>query len=175
MKSELVPIFRKIGSALFILMWVPFTCVFVGMAEEFGSAGVRFAQFVDRFLPGLLTARGADPSLLTQISVTMTFGMMFLSMALTFGAPLLGGLRGRKVLKSGRAATARIASVNNTGTYVNNQPLVRFVLEVQRDDGSPFQAETEKIVGMTQLAQFQQGAMINVRYDQDTLETVISD
>lgn len=175
MRSDLVPIFRRIGSALFILMWVPFTCVFVGMAEEFGNAGVRFTQFVDRFLPGLLTARGADPSMLTQISVIITFGMMFLSMALTFGAPLLGSLSRRKVLKSGRAGTARIVSANNTGTYVNNQPLVRFVLEVQRDDGSPFQAETEKIVGMTQLAQFQPGAAINVHYDPDTLETAISD
>ncbi|MGH2581552.1 MAG: hypothetical protein ACRDFQ_01490 [Anaerolineales bacterium] len=173
MRSDLVPIFRRIGSMLFIFMWVPFTCVFVGMAEEFGNPGVRFAQFVDRFLPGLLTARGADPSPLTSISLVITFGMMFLSMALTFGAPLLGGLRGQKVLKSGRAATARIVSANNTGTYVNNQPLVRFVLEVQREDGSPFQAETEKIVGLMQLTQFQPGAVINVRYDPDTLETAI--
>ncbi len=175
MNMDLVSILRRVGWLLFILMWVPFTGIFVGMAEEFGTPGVRFAQFVDQFIPGLLTARGSDMSLLTSISMTLTFGLMFAAMALLFGAPLLGGLLNRKILRTGKSATARIVSVNDTGTYINRQPLVHITMEVQREDGSPFQAETEKILGYSQLARFQPGATVNVRYDPDSLETAISE
>jgi Na+-translocating ferredoxin:NAD+ oxidoreductase RnfE subunit len=156
-------------------MWIPFACIFIGMAQEFGSAGVSFARFVDGFFPGLLTARGSNMSLLTSISMFATFGMMFAAMALLFGAPILGMVVNRKILRNGKTATARIVSVNDTGTYINNQPLVHITMEVQREDGSPFQAETERILGYSQLARFQAGATVNVRYDPDTLETAISD
>ena len=175
MNMNLVSILRRVGWLLFILMWVPFTGVFVGMAQEFGSAGIRFAQYVDRYVPGLLTARGSDMSLLYSVSAVLTFRLMFAAMGLMFGAPLLGGLMNRKILRTGKPATARIVSVGDTGTYINNQPLVRIVMEVQREDGSPFQAETERILGYSQLASFQPGATINVRYDPDTLETAISE
>ena len=175
MNMNLIGILRKAGTLLFIFMWAPFIFIFVGMAQEFGSTGIRFAAFVNRYFPGLLTARGGDMSLLTSVSMILTFGLMFAAMALMFGAPLLGGLLNRKVLRSGRTATACIVSMNDTGTYINRLPLVHFTLEVQREDGSPFQAETEKIVGMSQLARLQPGATVSVRYDPDTLETVISE
>ena len=175
MNMNLVSILRRVGWLLFILMWVPFTGIFLGMAEEFGNPGAQFAKFVDQFIPGLLTAHGSDMSLLTSISMIATFGMMFVAMGLLFGAPLLGGLLNRKVLRTGKPATARIVSVNDTGTYINHQPLAHITLEVQRDDGSPFQAETERILGYSQLSRFQAGATVNVRYDPDTLETAISE
>lgn len=175
MNMNLISVLRRVGTLLFILMWIPFACIFVGMAQEFGSAGEQFARFVDGILPGLLTARGSDMSLLTSISTVATFGMMFAAMALLFGAPILGGLLNRKVLRTGKSATARIIGVTDTGTYINRQPLVHITMEVQRADGSPFQAETERILGYSQLARFQPGATVNVRYNPDTLETAISD
>ena len=175
MNANLISILRRVGTLLFVLMWIPFACIFIGMAQEFGSAGVSFARFVDGFFPGLLTARGSNMSLLTSISMFATFGMMFAAIGLLFGAPVLGLVLNRKILRKGRSATARIVSVNDTGTYVNNQPLVHITMEVQREDGSPFQAETERILGYSQLARFQAGATVNVRYDPDTLETAISD
>ena len=175
MNANLISILRRVGTLLFVLMWIPFACIFVGMAQEFGSAGVSFARFVDGFFLGLLTARGSDMSLLTSISMFATFGMMFAAMALLFGAPILGMVVNRKILRNGKSATARIVSMNDTGTYINRQPLVHITMEVQREDGSPFQAETERIFGYSQLAAFQPGATVNVRYDPDTLETAISD
>ena len=99
--------------------------------------------------------------------------LMLAAMALIFGAPLIGGLLNRKVIRIGKAATARILSMNDTGTYVNRNPLMRFTLEVQPEDGGPFQAETEKVI--RQFAQLSVGSMVNVRYDPETLETAISD
>jgi len=173
MNMNTVAILRRVGTLLFILMWIPFVCVFVGMAQEFGSAGIGFAQFVDQYIPGLLTTRREDMSLLTLVSTVFTFGMMFAAMALIFGAPMLGGLLNRKLLSTGKPAKARILSMNDTGTYINRNPLMHFTLEVQPDDGSSFQAETEKVI--RQFAQLSVGSMVNVRYDPDTLETAISD
>src|SRR3989304_597643 len=42
MNMNTVAILRRVGTLLFILMWIPFVCVFVGMAQEFGSAGIGF-------------------------------------------------------------------------------------------------------------------------------------
>jgi hypothetical protein len=174
MNMNLVTNLRRVGTLLFALMWVPFAGIFIGMAREYGDAGVRFAEFVEGFVPGLMTARD-DLSMFSAISMALTFGMMFVAMAFLFGAPMLGMLRSRKILQNGKQATARILSVGDTGTYINRQPLVHITMEVERPDGSPFQAETERVLGYSQLARFQAGESISVRYDPDTLETAIAE
>ena len=125
MNANMVTLFRRVGWLLFILMWIPFVCIFAGMAQEFGSAGQQFAEFVDGFIPGLLTARGSEPSQLTLIGMVATFGLMFAAMAFLFGGPLLGGLQNRKILRTGRPATARIADELNkqyTLGYASSRP-----------------------------------------------------
>lgn len=175
MSTNIVSILRRVGTLLFVLMWVPFACIFVGMAQEFGSLGVSFARFAEQFVPGLLTARGSEPSLLTLISTYITFGMMFAAMGLIFGSPVIGWALNRRIQRSGRAATARIVSVGETGTTINDRPLLIFTLEVTPVDGSPFQAQTEKVVGYAQLAQMQPGATVNVHYDPNTFDAAIDD
>lgn len=172
---EKIHTMSKLGRLIFVLMWIPFVCVFVGMAGDMGSLGVRFAQFVDRFIPGLIATSGSVDSPLSIVSFVLTFAMMFLAMGLTFGAPLLAGLMNRKVLKNGRPASARILSAAQTGTYINENPVVRFSLEVQPQDGMSFEAEAQRLVYMTQLAAFQPGAVIPVRYDPETMEVAIPD
>lgn len=166
---------RKLGSLLFVLMWLPFTCIFVGMAGEMGGVGADFADAVSEFIPGLLEIQPSGASTLTMVSFILTFGVMLAAMALIFGAPLLAGLQNRKILRSGRAAPARILSVTQTGTYINQNPVVRFTLEVQPADGMPFEAEAERLVYQTQIPQFQPGSAVPVRYDPETLEVAISD
>jgi hypothetical protein len=175
MNMNLIAVLRRVGVLVFVLMWIPFACIFVGMAQEFGSLGVRLAQFVDGFIPGFLTARNGEASTLTLISTYITFGMMFAAMGLIFGSSIVGGWLNSRLMKTGRAATARIINVSETGTTINDNPLLHFTLEVDTGDRSPFQAQTEKVIRYSKLAQFQPGATINVSYDPDTLEIAISD
>ena len=156
-------------------MWVPFTCVFVGMAPEMGGIGRHFAGWLERIIPGLFDLQSWGLSMLTTISLVLTFGFMFAAMAFLFGTPILAGFRNRRVLRTGRTGEGRIVSVAQTGMYVNNNPVVRITLEVTPSDGRPFEAETEKLISLTQIPQFQPGALVPVRYDPDTQEVAIGE
>ena len=114
-------------------------------------------------------------SILSGVSMFVTFGMMFAAMALIFGAPLLAGLENRKLRSTGSLARAKVLSANQTGTYINENPVVHFTLEVQPDGEPPFQADAERLVPMVRLAALQPGSEVAVRYDPQTLETAISD
>jgi hypothetical protein len=172
---KLVENMRRLGSLMFLFMWLPFTCIFVGMAEEMGGFGLLVAAWVDRLLPGMLTLNDSGMSTLSEISLTITIALSVLSMVLIFGSPALAALLNRRLINSGRQATAKIISLEQTGTTINDNPVVRFVLEVDRPDGSPFHAEAERLVPLVQIPRLQPGASVQVRYDPNTLEVAISD
>jgi hypothetical protein len=161
---------RKLGSLLFVLMWMPFTCIFVGMAAEYGEWG---RELVARF-PALLTPSEDGLSTLSSVSMLVTFGTMFLAMGLVFGAPLLAGIANRRLQRSGTQAHATIKSAAQTGTYINENPVVRFELEVFPATGGTFDAATEMLVQQVEIPQFQPGNQVAVRYDPVTLEVAIS-
>jgi hypothetical protein len=161
---------RKLGSLLFVLMWVPFTCIFAGMATEYGDWG---RELVARF-PALLTPSEDGLSTLSSVSMLVTFGTMFLAMGLVFGAPLLAGIANRRLQRRGTRAHATIKSAAQTGTYINENPVVRFELEVFPATGGAFDAATEMLVQQVEIPQFQPGNQVAVRYDPVTLEVAIS-
>ena len=161
---------RKLGTLVFVFMWVPFTCIFAGMATEYGDWGRQLAA---RF-PSLLMPRPSGLSLLSAVSMAVTFGAMFIAMGLTFGAPLLAGIANRRLQRSGTLARATIKAAAQTGTYINENPVVRFELEVQPATGGAFDAETEMLVQQVEIPQFQPGNEVAVRYDPVTLEVAIS-
>jgi hypothetical protein len=72
------------------------------------------------------------------------------------------------------AATARVLSVSQTGTYFNGQPEVLLGLEVQPETGSPFVASTTAVLSFPNLAAVsQRGAIVSVRYDPATRKVVL--
>ncbi|MCW5877070.1 MAG: hypothetical protein KIS85_09370 [Anaerolineales bacterium] len=172
---EFVSRMRQIGSILFVLMWLPFLGIFVGLAGEMGDAGRSFAAWVDQYLPGLLSLRGSQISILTGVSMALTMGMMLAAMLLIFGAPFLAGFLNRRILRSGEPATAEVLSVENTGTYINSDVLVRVSLEVQPEGRTPFNAETERLASYALLARLEPGAMVRVRFDTNSLEVALED
>ncbi len=172
---NLLNIFRRVGWLLFAFMWIPFTCIFVGMAPEMGGIGRDFAAWLDKIIPGIFDLQSWGASWLTTISTVLTFGLMFAAMAFLFGTPILAGFRNRRVLRTGRIGEGRIVSVAQTGIYINNNPMVRIALEVTPSDGRPFEAETEKLLYLTQIPQYQPGAVVSVRYDPETLDVAVSD
>jgi hypothetical protein len=88
---------------------------------------------------------------------------------------LLAWYQNRRLMNSGSHATARILTATQTGTYINENPVVHFTLEVRPASGQPFDAEAEQLVNQMQIPRFQPGEHVQVRYDPDTLEVTISD
>jgi hypothetical protein len=172
---NLLNIFRRVGWLLFAFMWIPFICIFVGMAPEMGGIGRDFARKVEGVIPGMFDIQPWGASWLTTIAMVLTFGLMFAAMAFLFGTPILAGFRNRRVLRNGRTGEGRILSVAQTGVYINNNPMMRITLEVTPLDGRPFEAETERLISIAQIPQFQPGAVVPVRYDPNTQEVAIGE
>lgn len=70
-----------------------------------------------------------------------------------------------KILKTGLPARATILEIEPTGTYFNNQPQVRMLLEVNTATGENYQTEHKEIISPVYLPQFQPGAELVIKYD----------
>jgi hypothetical protein len=66
---------------------------------------------------------------------------------------------------SGVPATATILRIWDTGMTVNDDPVVGFLLQVHRQDGADYEAETRLLISRLQIPQIQPGAVVSVRYD----------
>jgi hypothetical protein len=71
-----------------------------------------------------------------------------------------------RLLAQGAPGTARVVSLEGTGTLINNAPQVVLGLEVHPATGaSPFAARCISIVSQLQIPQVQPGCMVPVRFD----------
>ena len=139
---------RRAGWVAFGLMWVPFITLMVSMFR----------------LPGGDYAWSELP-LLARLSL-VGVGVFFLTtMVLLMGAPIASWLSNRATLARGVPAEAVILKISDTGTTINNNPVVRLLLEVHPPGQPPFQAETEKLLSRLQIPQVQPGATVQVKYD----------
>ena len=139
---------RKLSWILFSLMWIPFIGIFVGMV---------------RLPSGSYT--WIEMPLITRISMILTGIFAGASMLLMTGMPVLSWLQNRSVRSEGLPARAKILKIYDTGTTINQSPVVGMVLEVHPPGGSVFQAEIEQLISRLEMPMIQPGMEIEVKYD----------
>lgn len=149
---------RRWGRISFFVMWLPFATLLVAMI------GLPSGDYSWTELP-----------ILARASLLLGGVFALISTVLLVGAPLAAAATNRSILSSGRPAPATILAITDTGTTINQNPVVRFLLEVQPNDRSAFQAETERLVSRLQLPRFQPGASIEVKYQPESLAVAIVD
>jgi hypothetical protein len=92
-----------------------------------------------------------------------------LIMLLVFGRVLLpllkSSARNSQLIKQGLPAQATILRIWDTGVTVNDNPRVGFLLEVRPMERPAFQAEASMLVSRIAVAQYQPGALVEIRYD----------
>lgn len=149
---------RKLGWMAFTAMWIPFATMFVGMIG-LPEGGYDWVE-----LPAL-----------TRYSMVIGGVLAAASTILLVGAPIASGMINRSLLSRGLPAEARILKIWETGTTINQNPVVRMLLEVRPPGGSTFQAETERLISRLQVPQVQPGAVVGVRYDPQSKAVAIVD
>ena len=140
---------RRISWVFFIVMWIPLGVVVYSAVTE-----------------------AEDPPVEALAAV---FLFVILFAVLQIGSLGIGWLEKEKIRKKGIPAKATILSVSETGTMVNNQPLLKIGLEVQPPYDSRFVATVEYIVPYSFLPQVQPGNTLQVFYLEDTKEVAIAD
>jgi hypothetical protein len=68
------------------------------------------------------------------------------------------------LLKNGTPAVAKITSVRETGTYINNQPQLAFGLKVTCDNES-WDAQVLRVTSIVEIPRLQPGAEVMVRFN----------
>lgn len=70
-----------------------------------------------------------------------------------------------EILAIGRPATGTITRLIDTGTTINENPVVEFVVRVVPEEGEPYEAHTKALVSRLDVPAFQPGRVVPVRYD----------
>jgi hypothetical protein len=96
-------------------------------------------------------------------------GIMLLVSVTAGGCALadrMSGISDAKVLqKTGEPAEATILQIWDTGMTVNDDPVIRFLLEVHPTGKPDYQAETKLRISRLAISRFQPGAVVPVRID----------
>lgn len=128
------------------IMMTAFLMVPIGLALSFGSS----------MLPASITAIAVP-----VIVVGMTVAML----AVTFGGLLKGAAKKKKVLASGLDGVAKLMEVTQTGTRVNDQPMLRLRMMIEIPGKPAYAVLHNEIVPQIRLAQVQPGIQLRVKVD----------
>lgn len=98
------------------------------------------------------------------IAGLVTFTMLF-SFAMLFGAMFKGAARRKVLLRRGVDGSAKLMVVEQTGTQVNDQPMLRLRMMVEVPGRSPYSVLHKEVVAQIRLAQLQPGIVLPVKVD----------
>ncbi|MCL1917002.1 MAG: DUF3592 domain-containing protein [Peptococcaceae bacterium] len=101
------------------------------------------------------------------------YGLVALISCLCVLTVSLSGCSGHsEAVKNGPLVIGTIVSVTQTGTYYNNNPQLEVTLRFVTDEGQEITASDRKIVALIDLAQFQKGARVPLRYNPENPEDI---
>ena len=115
-----------------------------------------------------LLLQNQDTPAAVVVIVVVAVGITLVAMALIFRS-LFRDFRemaqARELIAAGEPAEAKIVRMWDTGTTLNDDPKVKFLLEVRPSGRAPYQAEVKCYVSRLRLSQVQPGNVIAVRID----------
>lgn len=82
-------------------------------------------------------------------------------------------LHNARIALLGTQAQARLVSVQDTGSSINDNPRVKLTFEVRPEDGEPFQVQVKRTVSRVAIPRA--GARFPVTYDPDEPEQLVYD
>lgn len=72
-----------------------------------------------------------------------------------------------EILAIGKPATGTIVRLIDSGTTINNDPVVEFVVRVSPEGGEPYEARTRGLVSRLDVPAIQPGRVVPVKFDPD--------
>src|SRR3978361_196303 len=85
----------------------------------------------------------------------IVFGIVITVVVLLWVRRFMGKMTGADLKGTGVAAQATILRIWDTGTTINDNPVVGFLLEVRPQNQQAYQAETKSIIPPRAVSQFQ--------------------
>jgi hypothetical protein len=111
--------------------------------------------------------QGAMTSTIIILVVVGILTVLIIVFAMRYTRRMAGGGKdAQRIAQTGIPGQGRILGVQQTGTYINNNPVADILLEVHPANGQPpYQTKVRRMVSLFQISQFQQGAVLPVKID----------
>jgi hypothetical protein len=100
-------------------------------------------------------------------------GMFLLSIGGVTLWAVMSNRRRARIEQTWFDAQARILEVGETGTYINNQPKIRFKLHVESPMHPPCEVVHKQVIPLTALSQYQLGSTITVKVNPENPEDIL--
>jgi hypothetical protein len=118
-----------------------------------------------------------DPMTTLQVDIPvglMIAGSLVLPLSYLFE---MGGmsLRHERLLQTGQPGQARILALHQTGVRVNQQPMLKFDLEVIQGPGAPYPTSVSQVVNLLYLSHLSPGVLLNIKIDPHKPQNVAID
>lgn len=97
--------------------------------------------------------------------ILVVIALVLVPAAIAFGPDLLHHWKNEKLLDEGVPASATILGLEDTGNRYNDNPEVVLTLEVKKQSGETYVAETRKILSAVDLMKYQPGTTVTVMID----------
>jgi hypothetical protein len=133
--------------------------------DEFGFSPVCVNDENEQDLMPILIGVGTAAIIIS--SLIKVFGIV--------GSLMMMSARMNRILQTGESAQATILDMQHTGVRVNQQPMIKFRLQVQPNYGEIYEAETRRIVPFGMMGRLAIGMVIPVKYDPHRPEDVALD
>ena len=137
------------------------------------KSGINVGKMVIFPIVGSFVAIGAsgaaseflDPPLSNILPGVIIAVVVIGSIAMTFGQVLKGPRLRKQLMQNGIEGSAQLMSVTQTGTRVNDQPMLKLHMLVHLPGQQPYAVIHNEIVAQIRLAQVQPGISLPVRVD----------
>jgi hypothetical protein len=138
----------------------------------FGFFGFMILAF---FVAGFLVPEGSetDDGLPLNYFLWGMGGMFLLSTGGVVVWAQLSNRRRQRIEREWLEATATILEMGETGTYINNQPRIRFLLHVESPMHPPRDLVHKQVVPLTMLSQYHQGDTIRIKLNPEDPDEVM--
>lgn len=173
----IVGILGIVGGLVFIIA-VQVSGVPEALAPLVGCEEVKENNFSSRLT--CVTENGEKESdlnsTLEPFGLTILFGSVMLMVVGLLGGMMAYSIKLGRIVATGEPAQAVILGMQETGTRVNNQPMIKFRLRVQPQDGQPpYEATTNRVISYMTIGSLGVGMTIPVKYDPNHPQDVAVD
>jgi hypothetical protein len=147
---KLAKLLKRLGGICFLLMWIAFAMVMINGPFRLASGN-----------PENMQAASSIFSSPWWYALWVLFAGTFI---FSIASAIVGGISNRQILASGQDAEATILTIADTGTRINDNPVIDFSLQVQPANYPAFVAQARQTVSLIQLPSFQSGKILHVKF-----------
>lgn len=156
---KLAKLLKRLSSICFLLMWIPFVMVMIN-----GPLSMMSGNLDDIQAAGSIFSSPWFYAMWALFAGTFIFFIASL---------IVGGISNRRVIANGQDAEAKILAIADTGTRINDNPVIDFSLQIQPANFPAFVAQARQTVSMIHLPSYQPGKIVHVKYVPGTDQVAI--